>query len=313
MRPRVIIQTPARLHLGIINPFNPKYRLYMSLGVAIDYPNNIVSIYYNKPLMIEGCRSREVYDKINALIEEYDLKTGHVIIEKCIPKHVGLGSTTQLLLAIAHGLLLVNNVDEDIVTVAKKLGLGSVSGVGTYVYKYGGFIVDSGKKDLHEFPRLLFRYDFPSKWRFIIITPQGRGLDEKQEEALFRELREDHEDLVEKASSILITRLIPSIVQEDFSEFSAALRDLQETIGTMFSQYQGGVYSAKSIIAIEALKKLGIIGVGQSSWGPTVYGLVENDQVAKRYIEELKHITHVDVDIFVARPWNRGASVKIVL
>ncbi|MEM4718127.1 MAG: GHMP kinase, partial [Desulfurococcaceae archaeon] len=187
MNPRVVIKTPARLHLGIINPFNPKYRLYMSLGVAIDYPNNIVVVHSNKPFMIQGCRSSEIYDKIARIIDEYDLKTGYVYIEKCIPRHVGLGSTTQLLLAVAHGLLLANNIDEDIETIARKLGLGSVSGVGTYVYKYGGFIIDSGKKSLHEFPRLIFRHDFPSKWRFIVITPRGIGLDEKQEEAVFRE------------------------------------------------------------------------------------------------------------------------------
>ncbi|MEM4717540.1 MAG: GHMP kinase, partial [Desulfurococcaceae archaeon] len=117
----------------------------------------------------------------------------------------------------------------------------------------------------------------------------------------------------EKASTKLISRLIPSIIQKDYLEFSTALRELQEIIGTMFSRYQGGIYSTRSVVAIDALKKLGILGVGQSSWGPTVYGLVENNQVAERCVEELSRVIREDVDIFVAKPWNKGALIKITL
>lgn len=309
---KVVIRTPARLHLGLVNPFNRKHRLYMGAGIAIDRPETVVCVHLDEQLSFEGCRSSEVVSRLEPLIEEYNLRRGRVVIEKCIPKHIGLGSTTQLLLASAHGLLLANNLRVNIVSIAKKLGIGRVSSVGTYIYAYGGFIVDSGKLELNSFPRLLIRLEVPEPWKFIVLIPRGTGLDEARESKIFAASKEVPEELIWLASYHLFSGVIPALIENNFEEFSTSLAKLQETVGLMFSEYQGGVFARHSVEAVEVLKSLGVRGVGQSSWGPAVYG------VASSYNEALKIIEHAKrrlngVEAFIANPMNRGAEVRLAV
>ncbi|MCC6053178.1 MAG: GHMP kinase [Desulfurococcaceae archaeon] len=308
---KITIKTPARLHFGVVNPFNPEYRYYGSAGVAIDKPSNIVTVYSNEDFSVTGCRSSEVLDKVKTLVEEYNIKRGRVIIESCIPEHTGLGSTTQLLLAVAHGLLLANNLSEDLRLVAKKLSIGRISGVGTYIYMFGGFVVDAGKRSPEEFPKLLLRLDMPEDWYFVVLVPPGRGLREHEEASVFTSGYRAREDLVWRASFVLYHELIPSIIDRDFNKFSRSLAELQETIGEIFSVFQGGVFAKYSQEAISILRELGVVGVGQSSWGPAVYGATNSLEEAEFIAENAARKLGEGVRVYVARPVNRGAQVKV--
>jgi beta-ribofuranosylaminobenzene 5'-phosphate synthase len=308
---KITIKTPARLHFGVVNPFNSEYRLYASAGVAIDKPSNVVTIYSGEDLSITGCRSEEVLNRLKGLIEEYGIKRGRVVIEKCIPQHVGLGSTTQLLLAVAHGLFLANNINVDIPLIARKLGLGRISGVGTYIYMYGGFILDAGKKDPHDFPKLLLRLEMPEEWHFIVLIPPGQGLGEREEERVFLSNYRAREDLVWRASFILYHELVPSILERDFEKFASSLSQLQETVGQIFSSFQGGVFAEYSQRAISVLRELGVVGVGQSSWGPAVYGVLESREEAEEVAEKAIRMLGEEVKIMVVKPLNKGALVKL--
>jgi len=307
---KIIVETPARIHFGIINPFKLDTRRFISTGVGVDTPRNRIVVYPEMKHDISGCRSSEVSEKLKPIIEEYGLENGYVVIEECIPKHTGLGSTTQLLLGVALGLLVANGKREDLITIARKLGLGRVSGVGTYVFIHGGFIVDTGVKN-NSYPNLFFHADFPEEWRFIVIVPSGRGLSDKEEERVFSTPIEVDASLSWKASHTLFTKMIPSLLERDFEEFSHALRELQEYVGGMFSSVQGGVFAESSCRYIELLKQLGVVGVGQSSWGPTVYGLVENELKAQILLERIKSLIDNSVRVFIARPQNRGARLYI--
>lgn len=313
---RIVIETPSRLHFGIINPFTSKYRLYVSAGVAIDYPRTRVIVYPDEALSIEGCRSEEVYSKIRPLIEEYDIKQGRVIVEESVPKHVGLGSTTQLLLSVVHGLLVANDKapssPREFTEIARKLGIGRISGVGTYIYLYGGFIVDGGKKSVEDFPLLFLRLEFPEEWRFVVVVPPGRGMSELEERAVFTKGTDVPSEAIWEASFTLFHELVPALIEKDFNAFSRALSRLQEVVGSMFSSFQGGVFASYSARAVSLLRKLGILGVGQSSWGPAVYGVIESREKAT----EIARIVKSEIpstEVFVAKPRNRGASIKVEL
>lgn len=309
MAKKIVIESPARIHLGLVNPFNREYRLYMSAGVAINYPNTLVSVYPGEQLNIEGCRGDEVRKRLEPLIEELGLRKGRVVIEKCIPKHVGLGSTTQLLLSVAHGLLLANNLTKfDLVEIAKRVGIGKISGVGTYVYLHGGFVVDAGKSRSDEFPKLLLRVPFPEEWVFLVVVPRGEGLDERAEEGVFTSASGSRHDLVWQASFVLFHELVPALINRDFDGFSKSLARLQEVVGSMFSQYQGGVFAYYSTRAIEVLKSSGLVGVGQSSWGPAVYGVVDSLRKAEDILSKMRGWIDESL-VFIARPRNTGAKV----
>lgn len=306
MAEKVTIVTPSRLHFGMVNPFVKELRRYVSAGVAVSNPVNTVVVEEGEGLRIDGCRSSELFSRIAGFAEKHRL-SGHVNVMECVPRHVGLGSTTQLVLAAAYGLAVLNGSPMDPVEIARETGLGRYSGVGTYVFKHGGFILDAGKSASSEFPALLTRLEFPEDWVFIVIVPPGQGLGEAQEDMVFREQSEIPLELVWKASHHML-ELSSSVADRDYSSFTRALTMLQETVGSMFSRYQGGVFSTGSSEAVRALRKAGVEGVGQSSWGPTVYGVVEGLEEAEKILGRIER--KPDWRIFVAKPCNRGALVN---
>ncbi|MEM1879970.1 MAG: GHMP kinase [Desulfurococcaceae archaeon] len=310
---KLVLESPARIHFGLVNPFNRNYRLYVSAGVTIEEPKTVVVVDVDKPLHIEGCREEEVEKRLKPVIEEFGLTRGYVRIESCIPKHVGLGSTTQLLLTTVHALLIANNIlGVNLVNIAEKLQIGKVSGVGTYAYMYGGFVVDSGKTSEREFPKLLLRLPFPEEWRFVVVIPRGRGLDEKKEAEIFERGADTPVELVWQASFTLFHELVPSLLDGDFDRFAKALGRLQEVVGSMFSKYQGGVYASYSQTAVEALRRAGALGVGQSSWGPTVYAVTRSHEEALGVYAKVKEYLR-EAEVFIAKPRNTGVRIRVVV
>ncbi|WP_448577206.1 beta-ribofuranosylaminobenzene 5'-phosphate synthase family protein [Thermosphaera sp.] len=300
----IIISSPARLHFGIINPFRKDLRLYLGAGLAVNRPRVEIVVRKNRELSFRGPRSEEVWMKLRPLIEKYGLRKGEVEIRKTIPKHVGLGSTTQLLLSVAKGLLTVNNIFFDIEEVSSILGIGRVSGVGKYAFQYGGFIVDSGVKG-KDSTKLYLRLRFPENWRFIVVIPEGRGLSEEEENRVFAADEDIPESLIHEASYHLFVEIIPSLIEEDIEGFSTGLEKLQLIVGKMFSRYQGGVFSKNSQIIVDVLKKLGVKGVGQSSWGPAVYGVIPPGENAEEVKTRVSRI--VNGDVLIVNPDNQGA------
>jgi len=69
--------------------------------------------------------------------------------------------------------------------------------------------------------------------------------------------------------------------EADLAEFGAALSEVQRVTGGWFADAQGGVFApGQSGALVERLREWGATGVGQSSWGPAVYGLVADAAAA---------------------------------
>ena len=81
--------------------------------------------------------------------------------------------------------------------------------------------------------------------------------------------------------------IIPGIMEENFSEFSNGLREIQNNMSKIF--YGDKNKYASSIIEKIFLnvKKKGVNSFGQSSWGPTGFIFFEN---AKKRNELLKYL-----------------------
>lgn len=304
----VVVSAPSRLHFGIVNPFNKRYRLYVSAGVAIGEPRTVVYIKKHEELGVKGPRGDEVLLKIRSFANKYGLK-GLVDVKSTPPKHVGLGSTTQLLLSVTHGLMVLNNVDLPVERVAHELGLGRISAVGVYVFKYGGFVVDTGISK-NPVPRLFTRLDFPEDWRFIVLIPPGSGLRDSEEKTVFSGAHEAPDQFVWRSCFYLFHELIPSLLDRDFESFSNALGKLQESVGEVFAEHQDGVFAQHCVKAVEILKKNGVVGVGQSSWGPAVYGVVASEDDAVDILTRIKR--EFNGSAFVAKPDNKGALISWV-
>ena len=104
---RVYVKACPRLHLGLIDLGGDLGRLFGGIGVALDQPNAIVEAQNSERFTLEGERSELVKPLVDLFLKKYNLKREvAVAVKETIPQHVGLGSGTQLALALP--LLLQN-------------------------------------------------------------------------------------------------------------------------------------------------------------------------------------------------------------
>jgi len=287
------------------------------MGLAVDGPRYEIIVEKSEKQEILGPekdveRTRKIVGKLMRIYKiQHHVK---INILESIPMHVGLGSTTQLTMAVATAFMKLYGIKTPIVELAEKMGRGKNSGVGTYAFMNGGFVVDGGSKK-GRFPPLIFRHDFPEKWNFIIVTPKiGRRLDEKTEQRLFKQIKAST-DIARRICHLLVMKMLPSIVESDVESFGQALTEVQGLVGRSFSRYQGGVFGSKvASDVVERMLKDGAYGAGQSSWGPSVYGLVEGqaqaEELKEKILEFLKGKKY-EASLGVVRPNNKGAEVKI--
>lgn len=286
---KIKVSAPARIHMGILNP-TPGIgdRLYASVGVGIAEPRTVVEVEPADELRVSGLSADECRSFVTRILDHYKLNGAKIDVRSVPPRHAGLGSTTQLSLSIATGITKAYGLDVRPVELARVLGRGKQSATGTYAFQQGGFIVEGGWGDNTTFPPLLFNYDLPEDWSFLIVIPESRSFDETQELEVFEKLPTPQEKLVYEACYRILLGMAPAVVEKNIRAFGENLTKLQEVVGAMFSEAQGGVFQPHSAPLIEKLREMGAIGVGQSSWGPAVYALFdpERRETIERVLKE---------------------------
>ena len=120
-------------------------------------------------------------------------------------------------------------------------------------------------------------------------------------------------DVVGNICWLTMMKLLPSLVDYDIVNFGSALTQIQKIVGNFFADVQGGTYaSLLSKKIIDFMDDNGAYGVGQSSWGPAVYGLVEDKIQAANLKSEVNSFLK-DIGegrVFIAKANNQGAIIK---
>jgi predicted sugar kinase len=112
---------------------------------------------------------------------------------------------------------------------------------------------------------------------------------------------------------LTLMKLLPALVDHDIESFGSALTQLQVTVGDYFAGVQGGTFSSSAAASgIAFMKEHGAYGVGQSSWGPTIYGLVKGNKQASNLCSEVESLlwNNGGGTVFVANTNNCGATIK---
>jgi beta-ribofuranosylaminobenzene 5'-phosphate synthase len=317
---KVYVKTPARLHLGLIDLNGDLGRIFGGLGVGIDHPNVILEAQQSERLSVIGEKTDLAKALAQRFLETYHIK-GNVSlnVKQTIPEHVGLGSGTQLALAVATALAKLYNVKATVQQLASAMGRGRRSGIGTAVFEQGGFVVDGGKtmnSTLHAmiFPSVIFRQPFPEDWIFIVAIPNvKRGLAKDEEGAAFKGLPPMRAEYVGKICRLIVMKLLPSIIERNIEDFGEALTQIQIIVGEHFARVQGGRYSSLTATeGIELMQKLGAYGVGQSSWGPAFCGLFQREEAKEIQLKTQGFLRKsTGGRVFIAKANNRGAYVKV--
>jgi beta-ribofuranosylaminobenzene 5'-phosphate synthase len=305
----VRVEAPARLHLGMLDAVGDGLRRFGGLGVAISPPSVVVEARRHDRLTVEGPdaeRALRVAHRCEAF------PPAHVRVVEAIPAHVGLGSGTKLALAVTAGLAALAGQSPDPASIARLAGRGARSAVGLWTFALGGLVVEGGVRSGEEPPApLLVRHPMPEEWRCVLAIPAAQpGLSGPAEEQAFARLRPEPERAA-LIAQLVLTALLPALVERDLAEFGAALTRLQRLVGEAFAAVQGGTFHPRAGALVEALLRLGAAGAGQSSWGPAVYGIVGGEQrgreLAARLEPELAPGGRVEVVAFD----NRGARVEV--
>ena len=316
---KVYVKTPARLHLGLIDLNGDLGRMFGGLGVGIDHPNVIVEAEQSKNFSIEGQETEIVNALAKRFFTAYPMQPNvHINVKQAIPAHVGLGSGTQLSLAVATALAKLFDVNVSIQELAVAMGRACRTGVGTAIFEKGGFVVDGGKNIgtlSGRFPPLIYRQPFPKEWRFIVAVPNlNKGLTNSEETSAFNRLPKMASEEVGKICRLTMLKLLPALAEHDIGNFGEALTGIQVIIGGYFAHVQGGTYSSPAVTeCIELMREIGAYGVGQSSWGPALYGVVKQEE-AKQALSKVKAYLNKNVggQAFIAKANNTGATIKLV-
>ncbi len=313
---KVYVKTPARLHFGLIDLNGDLGRLFGGLGVGIDRPNVILEAQPSERLTVTGEKTERVKALAKRFLDAYGIKANASIsVKQAIPEHSGLGSGTQLALAVATALSKLFNVDASPQELAEAMGRGQRTSVGTTIFEQGGFVVDGGKStSKNGFPTTIFRQPFPQEWSFVVAVPNGKkGLAKTEETAAFKALAPMTAEEAGRMCRLTMMKLLPSLVERDIKSFGEALTQIQTVIGDYFAKVQGGTYSSQAAAdGIALMQKLGAYGAGQSSWGPAFYGLTQKEE-AKEIRSKMQAFLSESVggQAFTAKANNRGAYIKV--
>jgi beta-RFAP synthase len=234
--------------------------------------------------------------------------------------HTGLGSGTQLALAVAASLhALFERPPASAAHLARSVGRGLRSAVGTYGFEQGGLIVEAGKWREDEISPLVARLELPAAWRFVLLAPRRHtGLHGPHELLAFDSLPAVPKAVTERLAAEVLLHLLPAAAAGDFDQFSDSLYRYGYTAGLCFQTAQHGAFATPDLQQLaDNLRAHGIRGVGQSSWGPTLLALTANDCAAQELTNWLTTSPphgpsqpH-DLDIVIAHPDSHGATIVI--
>ena len=309
----VVVTAPARLHFGMLDPAGIGARRYGGCGVAIESPRVAVAL---SPRPAEEVIARGPdADRAAAFARRartaFGLRGGvEVEVREAIPPHTGLGSGTKLGLAIARGVAELAGVSAGPEELADASGRGARSSVGSWTFAAPGLVVEAGVRDHDSISPLVARHPMPDRWRCVLALPLGvEGLSGNAEDRFFSLLQADGHAIEPRVSRLVLTALLPGLVTEDIDEFGAALSEMQREIGSMFAARQGGVFHPRAAPVVHALGTLGVGAVGQSSWGPSVYGIVDSPERAADVADRLRAAVDTGTEVRVVDFDRRGASV----
>lgn len=280
--------------MGLIDMHGGLGRVDGGIGVSLCEPSVVVEATESENLIVKGEHREVVRAAAKSVLDRFDQGAISIEIIETFPRHVGLGSGTQLKLAGATAAIEILGESMPVRERARITGRGGTSGIGTAAFKGGGFILDGGhsieKKggfkpsrtsDVAP-PPVLSSFDFPD-WEIAIVLPNKKGVSGQDEQLIFDDICPIPEEEVEEITREIIMKLMPAIKNRNFEMFRESINTLQK-IGFKRHEIQ---MQSKSKKIIQNLHKKGY-AAGMSSFGPAVFAIhpdeVSTDDINQRVI-----------------------------
>ena len=306
---------------------------YGGIGVMIDAPSTVVSLCDSERDSVacadaSPSETERICQAVARVLTNYrqfaakshPLPPCAIEIRRTIPAHSGLGSGTQLALAVAQGLASLAGEVVDVAALARRVGRGRRSAIGIYGFAGGGFLVDGGKtaddEANEEIGQLVAHAHVPAHWRWLLLTPAdalGTGLAGQEEIEALERLPPDAARFHRALCRLVLLEMLPALEKSDAAWFCEALDQFGQSVGDYFRPVQGGLYSdARMATLADRLRAAGIRGIAQTSWGPTLAVCVADASRAASLSEHVR-TDFKDCRTQIVAPLNCGAAKHIFL
>ncbi len=324
------IRTPCRIHCTLIDLNGQIGRIDGGFGVALNAPSMVLNVDGGSSGIQLDARQdalpvlREIVDKIchkDPSLQQ-DIK---LTLKDYFPSHIGLGSKTQLSLAVVTALLRSKRVPQEaeIAAQARLVERGGTSGVGCIAFEQGGFILDGGHTFGPDAEKqtflpssasktcvgpLLARFDVPEDWRFVLITPNVRpGAHDQEEVNIFQRFCPIPLAEVQALSHLILMKVMPSIATGNLAAFGQAISAIQQ-VG--FKRIEVSLQADVVKNLLPYLVEQGACGAGMSSFGPTVYALTDSARDAQTLAKAgQEFISEVGGSVVITTANNKGAEI----
>jgi beta-ribofuranosylaminobenzene 5'-phosphate synthase len=310
----VRVAAAARLHLGFLDFNGDLGRRFGSIGLAIDAFQTRVHLQKASSFEILG-EERERSARVALRIAEFlGLDTAKkLVISSAIPPHAGLGSGTQLALAIATAFRRFAGLPLDVRGDARLLDRGARSGVGAALFECGGLVVDAGRGPETEIPPVVARVSFPEDWRaLLVLDPSIKGAHGEAERRAFASLPHMSADRASEICRRTLMQILPGAAEGDFAAFGDGVSKVQAILGDYFAPVQGGGRFTSAAVSkvVGRLQSHGASGVGQSSWGPTGFAFSPDPDHAEFLARRASDEREPGVEVKICGARDHGAEIR---
>ncbi len=328
----VRVQAYGRLHFGLLNPTGTetptettRLRRFGGVGVMVERPGLRLRVVAAPSWSADG----PLADRALAFAHRFaqctrqeeggrDCPPRRLLSEQALPEHAGLGSGTQLGLTVARALAVSWGLKCDLPSLVRRVGRGQRSALGAHGFEQGGLLVESGKHTTDQLAPLVARLAFPEPWRLVLVLPDARdrttGIHGDREIEAFAQLTEcpAASGGPDTLCRLVLLGLLPALVERDLDGFGEALYDFNARVGETFAPVQGGVYASPRVAErVAFVRGQGVRGVGQSSWGPTVFAVVADEDHGQHLAARLRdRFALEDFAVLVTPACNHGATLE---
>ena len=314
MTTKVVVSAPARLHLGFLDLHGGLGRRFGSLGITIDTIATRLSATLAATSGGEGPSLERALRYHRILTEQCGLTGGvHLRIDQAIPEHAGLGSGTQMALAVGLATARLGGLALSPRQIAGLLNRGARSGIGVAAFEGGGVVLDGGSGPDGAVPPAIARLDFPENWRLLLVLDRiAQGLHGAAEVAGFQALPPFPPEQAGHLCRLMLMVLLPALKLVDIEGVGRAVGELQRVMAEQFAAGQGGAFTSPHVAdAVGWLASQGIQGVGQSSWGPTGFAIVGSAAQAEQLCRGARQRESSRVAFAICRGRNTGGELSI--
>src|SRR5271169_2589036 len=283
---RFRILAPPRIHMGLVDLAGVSPRSFCGVGFSISGPLTIWHIEEASAVSLNGISHLDnlACRDVNRIVASLAIGPDSgfsATLETSPPQHVGFGTKTSLLLALASAIDRLKGLNLSTSQIQQISGRGGASGVGINLFFCGGVLWDgghptpkklqflpSGVSTVASPPPILARWQFPERWLVGLILPDNTTFSGTKELDFFRSNAPIPADQVLQTMSSIYHGVVPAFATADICLLKNALEKVHST---GFKHRELLAQSNKTIETLRSLQTLPRIAVGLSSLGPLLY------------------------------------------